>query len=373
MKQRKYIPDSSDEDISDEDLPSASSVNTLLTDKNIDPNENVLCIAPAEGKKPIFTDADTEYLCFPTIFCGESCKVNKYHKVSKCEIFKYEMRFADKRVSRNIPNIFWKTKYKQIHQIHQKVSFALHRNQSKGQKITAKTLLNKESRQEIVKYDDGYKIFKNVCSSPPYFEAKKRDLMAMIHQLGIPTLFISLSAADTEWTELLQSIYMLIKKEEITLEQVEQMSWPQKCDLISKDPATCALYFNNRVKKFVKHILKSPHSPLGRLQNFFYRVEFQHQGSPHIHGLLWIKDASHYEKNNESEIVQYVDRIISCSYSERHKKYTDLQIHKHSKTCIKKSNNKKQCRFGAPWPPLDTTQILHPPEQEQLKDKDVYS
>ena len=233
--------------------------------------------------------------------------------------------------------------------------------------------MNKEARQEIVKYDDSYKIFKNVRSSPPYFEAKKRNIMAMIRQLGIPTLFISLSAADTKWTELLQSIYILTKKEEITLEQVEQMTWYQKCNLISKDSTTCALYFNNRVKKFVKHILKSPHSPLGILQNYFYRVEFQHRGSPHIHGLLWIKDAAHYEKNNETEIVQFVDKIISCSLNERHKKYTDLQIHKHSKTYIKKSHNKKQCRFGAPWPPLNTTQILHPLEKEQLKDKDTYS
>ena len=32
--------------------------------------------------------------------------------------------------------------------------------------------------------------------------------MAMIRQIGIPTLFISLSAADTKWTELLQSRYI---------------------------------------------------------------------------------------------------------------------------------------------------------------------
>ena len=85
----------------------------------------------------------------------------------------------------------------------------------------------------------------------------------------------------------------------------------------------------------------SPHSPLGILQNYFYRVEFQHRGSPHIHGLLWIKIAPHYEKNNETEIIQYIDKIISCSFNEKHRKYTDLQIHKHSKTCIKKSYNKK--------------------------------
>ena len=34
------------------------------------------------------------------------------------------MRSVDKRVSTNIPNIFWKTKFKQINQIHQQVSFA---------------------------------------------------------------------------------------------------------------------------------------------------------------------------------------------------------------------------------------------------------
>ena len=37
------------------------------------------------------------------------------------------MRSVDKRVSTNIPNIFWKTKHKQINQIHQQVSFALHK------------------------------------------------------------------------------------------------------------------------------------------------------------------------------------------------------------------------------------------------------
>ena len=69
--QTNNIHDSLDDDITDEDLPNAPSINTLLTNKTIDPNKDVLSIAPAEGQKPIFTDADTEYLCFPTIFCGE--------------------------------------------------------------------------------------------------------------------------------------------------------------------------------------------------------------------------------------------------------------------------------------------------------------
>ena len=81
------------------------------------------------------------------------------------------------------------------------------------------------------------------------------------------------------------------------------MPWNEKCNLISKDPGTCALYFTHRVKKFIKHILKSPYSPFGKLLNFIYRVEFQHRGSPHIHGLLWIENALHYEKDNEMKLL----------------------------------------------------------------------
>ena len=75
--------DNSDEDDENEELPNAPSVNTLLTENTIDPNKNILCIAPAEGQKPIFTDEDTEYLCFPTIFCGKTRNQNKYYNLSK--------------------------------------------------------------------------------------------------------------------------------------------------------------------------------------------------------------------------------------------------------------------------------------------------
>ena len=109
------VNNSSDDEVNhSEEEPNAPSINTLVTDNTIDPNKDILCIAPAEGQKPIFTDEDTEYLCFPTIFCGQKHQYNKYQKLTKREIFKYEMRSVDKRVSTYIPNIFWKTKFKQI-------------------------------------------------------------------------------------------------------------------------------------------------------------------------------------------------------------------------------------------------------------------
>ena len=48
-------------------------------------------------------------------------------------------------------------------------------------------------------------------------------------------------------------------------------------------------------------------------------------------------------------------------------------MHKHSKTCIRKVNHQKRCRFGSPWPPLDKTQILYPLDKDEIENKEKYS
>ena len=52
--------------------------------------------------------------------------------------------------------------------------------------------------------------------------------MAMIRQLGIPSLFISLSAADTKWTNLLSSIQTLLTNKLCSNEEIE------KNDMVTK-------------------------------------------------------------------------------------------------------------------------------------------
>ena len=41
-------------------------------------------------------------------------------------------------------------------------------------------LLDKEQRNNIVKLDEGYYIFQTIRNSPAYFDAKKKDVMAMV-------------------------------------------------------------------------------------------------------------------------------------------------------------------------------------------------
>ena len=101
-------------------------------------------------------------------------------------------------------------------------------------------LLDKQQCNNIVKLDEGYYIFCTIRSSPAYFETKKKDVMAMVHQPGMPTIFFLLSAADTKWTNLLISLGKLLHNVTYTESDIESMTWAEKCTLISSHPAACA-------------------------------------------------------------------------------------------------------------------------------------
>ena len=60
------------------------------------------------------------------------------------------------------------------------MSLAVHRNKTKDKMITASMLLNEQERNNIVKLDEGYYIFRTIHSSPAYFDAKKKDVMPMV-------------------------------------------------------------------------------------------------------------------------------------------------------------------------------------------------
>ena len=52
-------------------------------------------------------------------------------------------------------------------------------------------------------------------------------------------------------------------------------------------------------------------NPIGKIIDYYYRVEFQQRGSPHIHSLLWVQDAPVIDKNTDAEVVEFV-----CSLSQ---------------------------------------------------------
>ncbi|XP_069108223.1 uncharacterized protein [Argopecten irradians] len=350
-------------------------------DTLIDPvcpqNDSIYTFAPGEGQRPLslYSDKDAEELSFPSIFCGKRRILNTQRqiKVNYSDVVKWELRNIDRRAANSVPNLFFKMKKIQMKQISDKVYLALRRCKSKDKNVTAAEALNQTRMDKLVNLDEGFYIFRTLRNSPPYLEKRKKDVFAMIRQLGLPTWFGSLFAGDTRWHDLLRILGELNDNISYTDQQISNMTWINKTTLVQKDPITCTRYFDHRVQQFINTVLKSDHAPIGTLTDFFYRVEFQHRGSPHIHMLMWIKDAPKYKEDSNDKIAEYVEHYTSChsNVPDNLKSLVDIQTHKHSKTCRKKG--KAVCRFGFPLPPMSRTMILEPLDEDNAMLKKKYS
>jgi len=242
-----------------------------------------------------------------------------------------------------------------------------------GNIYTAGQLRDANSIDKLIKFDDGYRVLKDLRGSPPYWEKAKRDLYAVIRQLGPAQLFLTLSTAETRWTHLLKMLSEIVDGTVLTDEEADNMTWSHKCRMISSDPVTCAHYFDFSVHHFFNSFLKHACIPFGHLKDFWYRIEFQHRSSPHMHCLLWLADLPQYGVSDTAEVIQYIDRIITCQCSWQDQELDSLverQLHKHTRSCKKQQRKTTVCRFGFPKYPMPQTEILEPlqcdPEQKGM-------
>ena len=49
----------------------------------------------------------------------------------------------------------------------------------------------------------------------------------------------------------------------------------RECRLIQSDPVTCARHFDYQFNTFLKQFLMTDIAPLGKIKDWFYRVEYQ--------------------------------------------------------------------------------------------------
>ena len=170
-----------------------------------------------------------------------------------------------------MPNIFYKLKKLQIRQIQGIASLSLRKCKTKGKTYTAGDLKKEHSVNKLINLDEGFQVLKNLRGSPPYFERCKKDLLAIIRQLGNPTWFCSFSAAETRWIHLIKILGRLIENKSCTDDEVRQMTWQKKSELIRKDPVTCARNFERMVQLFIHGFIKSSFHPIGEVNDFLSR------------------------------------------------------------------------------------------------------
>ncbi|CAH1100900.1 unnamed protein product [Psylliodes chrysocephalus] len=177
----------------------------------------------------------------------------------------------------------------------------------------------------------------------------------MIRQLGIPTFHITLTAADARWPELISVLGKVLHQKSYSDIEISEMSSAARTRLIQSDPVTVVRYFDNRIRLLMAEMRKFgffkssvdsisfPHSdneasfqnntsnpvdaPFANnftnrpvnvvypLVDFYYRVEFQHRGAPHIHGVLWLNGAPVFDGTNGVDCSKFIDNFVSASAS----------------------------------------------------------
>ena len=171
------------------------------------------------------------------------------------EICKSELRRFDRRAAMCVENIFFKTKKLQMKILLGQSQIALRKCQRNSGTITAGQLKQPGALDNMICHDQGFQFLRAVRGSPPYFEKAKKDIFAMIRQLGAASLFCSFSSAETHWVHQLRILGKLIDNKEYTDHELENLNWEEKSRLIQSDPVTCARHFDYQVNKFLQSFL----------------------------------------------------------------------------------------------------------------------
>ncbi|KAK3100565.1 hypothetical protein FSP39_021862 [Pinctada imbricata] len=327
--------------------------------------DEVFDIAPAEGMNPVkmLQEKGNEAKCFPVLFpTGKnSFDETRNLPISLSRYFNNRLMHADNRFAQNTNYLFYAQYLSELKQVIDKTQISLRKTDSKGTtagKVTAETLQDKAKLKQMFRKDEALRFLQPIRGTPSYWQSAQKDLFAMLRQLGIPTWFCSFSAAEFRWKDMIN----VILKQQGDTRKFETLEWSEKSQILKSNPVTVARMFDRRFHLFLHEVILSPCNPVGKVIDYFLRVEFQQRGSPHMHCLFWIEDAPRLNENDQQTVCAFVDRYVSCQLpGEKDKELHDIvqtvQQHskKHSKSCRKKGTT---CRFNFPRPPSSKTFIV---------------
>ena len=267
----------------------------------------IVCVAPAEGNHPIDVLAN-EAASFPCHFVT-GINTFLFPRPKKITLKKYlnvRLFSSDTRFACYPDYIFWAQYCSDYQDVFSSCSIAL-RKSGNTDKIDANTLLDTRKLTSLLKKDECYRFLNKVRGSPPYWEKTTKDLFAMLRQLGIPTFFLTLSAADRKWTEFIEAICIQNKRD--IPHELDYQSFYQ---LMNDNIVTATRMFDKRLRDFLNIIVKGPSQPLGKVIDYFGRIEFQARGWPHWHGILWIEGAPIYGVSPIEDVIAFIDAHISA-------------------------------------------------------------
>ena len=229
--------------------------------------------------------------------------------------------------------------------------------ETKSHYLTAGDLKSSSAGENPDVRENCYSFMRDIRGTAAYWQSAKIQLFAMLRSLGPPTFFITFSADDHHWNDLMV-VLAKCSGQNLTEDEVDKLTDEDRRKLMASNPVVTARHFAHRFQCLVKEVIKGSGTPIGEVIDFFWRIEFQLRGSPHVHSLWWIKDAPDLDtKAGNQSAPAFIDRYISvrvpdegCGEDELRSTILRVQQHKHTSTCQKTSKRKQECRFDFPRP-----------------------
>ena len=103
----------------------------------------------------------------------------------------------------------------------------------------------------------------------------------MLRQHGCPTVFLTLSAAEFDWKELLKSIVETVLREKVNDEFIDNLTTKEKNRLVNENVVQTTIYFQRRIDKIFKMMgldFFDGCKETYHVSSYFFRIEFQQRG-----------------------------------------------------------------------------------------------
>ena len=322
--------------------------------QNASTGNEIYSVAPGENKHPVsfMMDKQCEELAFPVLFPKGryGYTTEREIKLTPTKYFNARLLHHSGRFATNPEYLFFAQFIIEQKKVSDSINIAL--KKVHGQFVTASQIRsNVQTLQNLICKDQAYLFLRQIPGTPPYWQRFMYEVVAMAKQLGIPTWFMTLSCADLRWPELFQ-IISRIQGKDITDEEVDALSYDEKCKMLNLNPVIVAKHFQFRVETFFTEVLLSKSKPIGKIVYYALRIEFQMRGSPHLHTLIWTEDCPKLTSETKEAYIEYIDKDVQAYLPnkeddlELHDMVNFYQKHTHSKTCRKYKNIKCRFNFG---------------------------
>jgi len=315
------------------------------------------------GQSANIFDTNLDLLTYPELFPTGVNGIKdtmREVKIGTSDYIKSRLLNKDSKFRLNINYLFHCFQTQEVSNMCHSIGHMLH--SVTGRNLTAKEFYDRLQAKDGEIQKKMFTLLANLRGSKEYFSKLGLEIRWMIKQLGPPTLFLTCSCAEWFSAPLIEHLRTINKD---TAPNVDKMTPAELCAL---DPVTVSIHFHKKWHSiFTSLINVKDNGIFGTVEDFFWRIEYQARGAPHVHCVLWIKDAPILGKNTPEEVKHFINKVCTCAKPDAAKSptlsqlVTQFQMHKCNSYCQKsyKRNGRfcKKCRFGFPRPPKEETEI----------------